>query len=475
MRRRALTWFALLLFGTTGGILTYSLSSAQQGEFVLPTTKVGPTVGRPQPSPRLLPPSVTQDPAPVAGAPLVAPTPAPSVQPAAFVAPMSERSTPAARNAPLAKYGDLEHQPALTRQMILSSQRGIEWLSRYNQQSGRFVPGFLPALNAPMDGDHFLRQAAATVALARAAAFTGDERHAIRATHAVLGLLTETKEEPKGIRYPALPSVVCNRLAASGMLVLAIHELPTPSPELLDRAEELCAFIRSRQQADGSLQYGDTPEATAADPAGVRAHPGPALHAVAVSQKRRPAAWKPELVRKAMPYYRQVFKQSPHPTFVPSQTAAFAEAFMQTKDATFASFVFEMNDWLVQLQYAQLDPRRQTWFGGFQSYEGGQIVATPPDFQTALYAQSLAEACRVTRQIPDLDRYNRYRTSLVRSLQFLTTLQYTDEACQHFAAHYRPAVVGGFHPSHQDGNLRVEDTAQSVSAMLQFFNCGTAE
>jgi hypothetical protein len=87
---------------------------------------------------------------------------------------------------------------------------------------------------------------------------------------------------------------------------------------------------------------------------------------------------------------------------------------------------------------------------------------------------ALADACRMIRQMdrPDTGRYDRYRTTLTRALQFLTTLQYGDENTLHFAAHFRPALVGGFHPSHTDGTLRIDHTAVAVAAFTQFLIAG---
>ena len=42
----------------------------------------------------------------------------------------------------------------------------------------------------------------------------------------------------------------------------------------------------------------------------------------------------------------------------------------------------------------------------------------------------------------------------------------------HFAAHFRPAVVGAFHPSHADGNLRIDHTAVAVAALSQYLIAG---
>jgi hypothetical protein len=434
MRTRLVWWIALLLAGAIGGAATFSLTSGQgpppPPEF--PATPAAPLPGEPKP----LPPSVI---------------------------------TPVAATQPT----DLSRLPLLTRQMTISAQRGAEWLHRMNLANGRFVFGCLPALNKPMEGDHFLSQAGAAFALARAARFTGDERYTVRARQAVLSLLAETQTDPADPagRCTVHPSVVVNRLGAAGLLVAAINELPAPASELLDQGEQLCHFIRRQQRPDGSLACGDNPaepDPTAGDPECVNTYPGLALYGLALSQRYRPAPWKDECVRKALPYYRAWWKAHPSLTFVPWQTAACTEAFLRTKEGPFAEFVFEMNDWLCEFQYTQPEPQHPFWRGGFQGCRDGRPQPTPPGVDTACSAEALAEACRVARQLPDVQRFDRYRAALTHSLQFLTTVQYAEENTQHFAATYRTILLGGFHNSHQDGNLRVDATQHAVCALVQY-------
>src|SRR5712692_4708379 len=158
---------------------------------------------------------------------------------------------------------DLSRYNPLQKQMYLSAQRGADWLARVNRSDGRFVYGYLPALKTNLEGDHYLRQAGAAFALARAARFTGNPRHTAVARQAVLTLLLDTApddQDPR-LRHTSLPSAVVNRLAAAGLLVLAINELPSPGDDLLQQSEELCAYIARQQQSDGSLKYSDTPAA----------------------------------------------------------------------------------------------------------------------------------------------------------------------------------------------------------------------
>ena len=385
----------------------------------------------------------------------------------------SEGPAPSALTAE-APARDLSKLSPLQQQMYLSAQRGAEWLYRANGQQGRFVYGFLPALKAPMEGDHYLRQVGAAFALARAARFTGETRYAVRATQAILVLLGETTTDAKDpqVRYTALPSLAVNRLAAAGLLVLAIHELPSAEKDLLDQAEQLCQYIRQQQRADGSLSYADGADekTTTEDPDGINYYPGEALYGLIRSQAQRPAAWKLDAVGRAVSYYLPWWRTHKSMAFVPWHSAAYAEAYLLTKEAAFAQAVNEMNDWICTLQYQQFDQRHPLWLGGFMSWADGKANATPPTVGSAPFAEGLAEACRVAQATGDLEHYRRYGDALERCLQFLTTLQYTDANTTHFQAWYRPKLLGAFYASDQDGNLRIDYTQHAVCAMVQYLS-----
>src|SRR5262249_1876454 len=78
---------------------------------------------------------------------------------------------------------------AFQKEILLSAQRGADWTYRMHGVKGRFLEGRLPSVAQDVEGDHYVRQAYATIALARAARLTGEERLAARATQAVLALL----------------------------------------------------------------------------------------------------------------------------------------------------------------------------------------------------------------------------------------------------------------------------------------------
>src|ERR1051326_5571080 len=160
--------------------------------------------------------------------------------------PESGAVKPASYDAPAGKPA----MPEALRRIHVSARSGAEWLVRLeNPANGRFHPGWVPALNVPVDHDSYLYQASATYALARAARYYGDGRYLMKARQATLSLLAETQPDPNdpSCRFTSLPPVVVNRLAAAGLLLMTIHELQSPADELLKQGEELANFIRKQQ------------------------------------------------------------------------------------------------------------------------------------------------------------------------------------------------------------------------------------
>jgi hypothetical protein len=453
MRRRALLVIGLALL-----IPVAAIGLAQQ------PPAPPPPMPPPMP-PRTLPPSVTG-----------AQPPTGPVMPAGAAAPVPHA---AHAETPLAKFEPLAAFPATTQQAVRSVLLGSAWLTRMNQAQGRFVYGYIPALRQSMDGDHDLKQALATMALAQAARFAGDDRQTAVASQAILTLLAATRVEPTdpNCRVPVRTSLTCNRVGFAATLALAIYELPGADEKLLAEAERLCNFLQSRLRTDGSVHYTDEPSDAPMqlEPAGVNEYPGFALHAIAVSNRVKPTPWKGEALKRGLDHYRAFFRAKPHPMLAATLTPAFAEHYLQSKSSETAAAVFEMNDWLIGLQYPPSDPRFALWAGGFRRWANGQPVDAAPGFECGAYLQSLSCAHRLARLAPDQSREReaRYKQAAVDAVQFLTGLQYLEANTRHFENTFRAnTLIGGFYLSPTDGNLRIDATAWGVCGMLQFLGSG---
>ncbi len=353
-------------------------------------------------------------------------------------------------------------------------ERGAQWLAGMSQVNGRFLHGVLPALNRALEGDDYIHQLEAALALARAARFLNDKSHAAIATQAVLRFLDDTVVDPGDGQFRhSGPGVDADPLACAGLLVEAVHELPLPQADILDKAEQLCRFIASRQEKDGSFRCICNEPNSAKTSAGAQGCvPGQALCGLMTSQRHRPAPWKTDVVRKAFGYYYPWWKANKSAELAASQTPAYADAFLLTKSQEFADAVFEMNDWLCSMQYSQLDPRHQEWWGGFKAIPD-DVAACVPHVHGSNYARSLASACRVAREVGDAQRfYKQYKPALELWRTYIARLQYVEANTQHFDPTYRRRhLLGGFHASTEDGTLRIDYTGEAVGAPNQYLTC----
>lgn len=382
---------------------------------------------------------------------------------ASLIPPVTSAAEPKSKGPDVAKFSAIE------RDMYASARRGADWLCRANRPDGHFSGGLIPSLKTAVEGDHYFWQAEAAAALARTARFASDERYAAIARQAVLTLLLDTAVDPHDpqARHTVLPSSVLNRVEAAGRLILAINELPSPGEDLLQQSEQLCAFLRSQQQADGSLRAADL-ESTDAETNDRAA--GQALRGMATSQRHRPAAWKNECLRKACLFYRSAWQNRKNVATAACNIAACAQAYRSSGDKVFADCAFEMSDWLCGLQYAGVDAQHPFWQGGFMGWKDGRCQPVAPAVDSASCGEALMQASAAARQAHDPERCRRYGDAAEACMQFVIGLQYAEAGVQHFADWYRPALVGGFHASHTDGNLRIDYTAQAVGALIEYLN-----
>lgn len=362
-------------------------------------------------------------------------------------------------------FPDLAKFPPFQRTVYLSARRGAEWLWQANRADGLFVPGQLPALNRIIDDDLFSRQAGAGCALAAAARFTGASRYEMRAKQAALALLAGTKADPAdpGSRFPVPPATAAQRLAAAGLLVWMLQELPQPGDDLVKPGAELCQFLQKQQQADGSFAVQGEPDEEQLAAA------GQALMGLLQSDIVRPAPWKLDAARKALPYYRALWQKSRGLRGTAWLTTAFATAYFRTKEKPFADAAIEAADWLCSLQLGP-DPKNQSGQGGFAGPVGGGGLRQTPGIESALAAHALADACLAARQAGNAERYGRFREAAERGLQFVTTVQYTPANTRHFAEWFRPQLYGAFFASPVDGNTRLDYAQYAVCAMFRYLD-----
>ncbi|HEV3384960.1 MAG TPA: hypothetical protein VG097_09090 [Gemmata sp.] len=389
--------------------------------------------------------------------------------PGAIIPSTPVNETPLSHFEPLAAFS--AHAQNAVRATLLTSN----WMTRMNQSQGRFIYGFNPALRQPLLRDNNLHQARASLAMAQLAKFTGDERQGAIASQSILTLLAATGFDPANAncRIPFQSSQLCNRVGFAATLALAIYSLPGADAKLIDEAEKLCEFLHKQCRAGGSVQYtdGTADVPMEVDPAGVNEYPGVALQAIMTANRFRPAAWKTDVAKLGMTYYRGLFQAKPHPLLAATLTPVCLELFQQLHLNESAAFAFEMNDLICRNQIPNNDPRIPQWVGGIRTYQDGQQTDLPSGPETGLYVQSLTFACQLAGLAPDLTRYGQYKSAAQDATQYMIELQYAETNTRHFENAFRSnMLIGAFHLSPTDGNIRIDATATSATSLLHFLS-----
>jgi hypothetical protein len=340
----------------------------------------------------------------------------------ALVAQEPPRLLPAsitARTPPAARFDGPGRFPPETLQAVQAVRAAADWLARQSLPSGRLTPGFDPRTGHVPDADHELRQATAALALAEAAAFTGDPAVGATAAQAVLGLLATTRDE-NGVRTPTTPADRCNPVAFAATLVLAADALPN-GPAV----DGLVAYLKTQVRADGGVGCGGDPATVDRD--GLSAAPGLVLRALA---KRQPAT-----ANAVANFYRAALRRQ----FVPEAADALIPGLAALNDS---AGVFELAD---------------------------RLASEPPSITTA---QGLAVACGVCRAAGDLGRYDRYRRATLAALAQSRTLQYTPYSTANLPPATARRLTGAVAVAYADPTARPDRAAALVLAHLRFLASG---
>jgi len=361
----------------------------------------------------------------------------------------------------------------LQKQFLHSGKSGADWLFRVNTMKGRFLNGIRPALKAEMEDENFLHQAGAAYALAKAAKIFKEERFAARASQSLLLLLEDTMTDSKDstIRYTLLPNQVLDRQASAGLMLLAIHELPNPQSDLLEAGEQLANYLRAQIQSNGSIDK----ESAVEEMDSKGSESAIAICAILKSNHLRPASWKTDIAYKAIAARWNAWKNQKEfaPTFW--RVEALRLAYSISHEKAYANLCFELADKMATMQFDRIDPRKPNWFGGLKQ-EVVPGMNAPPSIMTALLAQGFVSACQCAQLAADQSRSERYQSKLEQALQFTQTLQYTEANTLHFSDWFRSRLLGGFHRSLQDGDLRLDYSYHAVMACCGYQEClGSAQ
>ncbi len=339
--------------------------------------------------------------------------------------------------------------------------RAIDRLADYmvyrQTPTGRFAYQYEPAMDIYTDDDNVVRQAGATAAMAFHARQTGHEASAAAADLAIRlhleGLATVAGRDDAA--YIATPDGR-NKLGVTALLCIALAEHPDAKRYEDVRAKLVRAILWLQRPSGMFITAFPPAESIAAQDY----FPGEALLALAADYDREPSADVLAAFDRAIAFYRVYFRESPSPAFVPWQVQAYAKMARHSKREDYATWVFELTDWLGE---HQLTPGNCAWpemWGGIASYQRGRAGVA-----TAAYLEGFADALVLAREVGDERRARRYESLVRRAARFVMQLQVRPEEAYFIIS--KQDAVGGIRTTPSLNLLRIDHCQHALVGLIK--------
>ena len=338
------------------------------------------------------------------------------------------------------------------------AEKMILWMHNQVDGDGRIVYKYYPSSGRESPGDNSIRQAMASVCLNRIALHSGRAADRDVADRNLDHLLRKYYRSDGGLGYVAEGGKA--KLGAAALAALAIFENPDAA--------------RHREQFDG---LSNTVDALWRETGEFRTflkpddrndnqnfYPGEAL--LFWATRLAQGGGDPARLLQSFAFYRAWHRASRNPAFVPWHTQAYYSALpaVGAAAAQLENFIFEMNDWLLEMQ--QWDTAPQPDLKG-RFYDPRHPEYGPPHASsTGVYLEGLIDAFDLARRNGDTARAGRYRLAILRGLRSLMQLQFRDDADMYYVTK-RERVLGGIRTEVYNNTIRVDNVQHGLMALLK--------
>ncbi len=335
--------------------------------------------------------------------------------------------------------------------------RLAEYMAYRQLPSGLFSYQFDPAQDEYSDSDNLVRQVGTAVALSTHARYYKKSASLAAADNAIRYHLQGLTDIPSkdGASFIATLDKQ-NKLGVTALLSIAMAQHPG--------AEQYDSIRRRLVQGMLTLQRPSGMFVTAFPPAeelsGQDYFPGEALLALALEYDRRPSADILDAFDRAISFYRDYFRDSRSPAFVSWQVQAFSLIAKHSKRQDYLNFVFELTDWLADMQ---LTPANCEWpelHGGVAAKQKDRVGVA-----TASYLEGFVDALSLARTVGDSARERRYQKVVREAARFVMQLQVRSEEA-YFMRSPRDAV-GAIRTAPTVNRLRIDHCQHALLGLIK--------
>jgi orotate phosphoribosyltransferase len=335
---------------------------------------------------------------------------------------------------------------------LVTRQAGLhlKYLLKHLRDDGTFYSGYQPFHNRLYESTDLARQSHGAWVLARAANIVGDDEVRTAADRVIDALLAKVDRDGDDFWIRSETSAV----SEISFLLLALGDLPEDDPRRELMSNLAATLWRCVELPQGRIITHHDSDDSSPD-VYQDYFPGQVLLALAVACQTKACEMDEERLRRAFQYYRHRFRYKRHFGQVSWLMQAFSHWWKLTGETDFASFVFEVADWLLGYQ--------QDKTGGFiNDHQPGT-----PGYTTAVYLEGIAAALSVAASLADDKRYENYSNSLAKGFAFLDRLIIQDR--DKTILPNPDFAIGGLRQGINYSEIRTDFVQHSLSAMLEFW------
>jgi hypothetical protein len=342
------------------------------------------------------------------------------------------------------------------------TEGAIEWMLNNLHRDGRFTYKYWPSIGAESKAKNMIRLWMATTALGKVVAKTNQPQlWNIVEKNIDYNLQQFYHEEGQ---YGLIEWDGKVKLGAMAIATIAIVEHPKRNKWSRQEAA-LKRTINSLWNEDGSFNTFYKPKERNDNQ---NFYPGEALLLWSILYEDNKDEQLLKRFMKSFEYYSKWHLGSNrNPAFVPWHTQACYKMWKQTGDEQLKEFIFEMNDWLLNMQQTEDDVLYRDTAGRF--YDPNRPFGPPHSSATGVYLEGLIDAFELARQTGDKKRMDAYRTAILRGLRSIMQLQFTDEVDMFYISK-RNYVRGGIRTTVYNNEIRCDNVQHNLMAILKILD-----
>ncbi len=322
-----------------------------------------------------------------------------------------------------------------------------------NPKTGLLEYLYDPAQDKYLEGDNHIRRLACLWAMGTHAKFAG-ARSAYERT-VTTGLdhyLKFAKSDGRGGRYLDINGKT--EIASAAFAILTLIEWPD-YPRREQWIQQFADGIVHQQERGGAYR---TFVGRSGTRKGIDYYPGEAMLALMKAYRELKDPTYLASVERAFPFYQTYWRRERSTAFVPWHSQADLLLYQATGNGEYASFVFELNDWLIERQQSYVWSSEDS-SGGF-----GPGANSRPGNSTASYLEGLNAAYRLAELTGNRQRMHKYNSSIRAGTRCLLQMQYTKR--NSFYLKNPGRAIGGFTASLSDMTQRNDFTQHAIRALM---------